>query len=240
MLQMGLAGAAATGLGTWAAGLLPAQTLRPELRPLLQGAVAGFISCQVLVFGMLRFTTVRRPPGPHRVNRTLAEGYRTPCLRAHELDTDLADRSPDTQTRDGLGEVAAWVYRLQWTLQDIDQQVATLDEPALRRRIQTMSDEAARTEDGFTADRKRATVQHLRRLLEHIHGLRGERTRTAALADYASAFLEEARAGLALAHLQPGEHIPPGLHDVLHRLRNHAQERDAHRQTADEMATLTA
>ncbi|MEC7946006.1 MAG: hypothetical protein VX265_00480, partial [Myxococcota bacterium] len=119
MLQMGLAGAAATGLGTWAAGLLPAQTLRPELLPLLQGAVAGFISCQVLVFGMLRFTTVRRPPGPHRVNRTLAEGYRTPCLRAYELDTDLADRSPDTQTRDGLGEVAAWVYRLQWTLQDI-------------------------------------------------------------------------------------------------------------------------
>lgn len=237
-LQVGLAGAATAGLGAWAAGALVPGTLHPALMHIVEGGIAGFIASQVLAVGALRFRSVTRPPGPRRVKATLQEPYRPPCLRAHALDAELARRSPDDETRDGLGEVAAWVYGLQWTLQRIDNEVRDLDEAALLARIAGLAAEAAAAEDAFTADRKLATVRHLERLLEHVRALGEERSRTAALADYAHAYLEEARAGLALAHLQPGDHTPPGLDDVLGRLRSHGEERDAHRRTAREMAAV--
>ena len=239
-VQVGLAGAATAGLGAWAAGALVPGTLHPALMHLMEGGIAGFVASQVLAVGALRFRTVKRPPGPRRVKGTLQEQYRPPCLRAHKLDAELAQRCPDEETRDGLGEVAAWVYGLQWTLQRIDNELRDLDEAALLERIAALASEAAEAEDAFTADRKLATVRHLERLAGHAHGLREERARTSALADYASAYLQEARAGLALAHLQPGDHTPPGLDDVLGRLRSHNDERDAHRRTAREMAAVSA
>lgn len=238
--QVALAGAATAGLGAWAAGALVPGTLHPALVHLAEGAIAGFVSSQVLTVGALRFRSVKRPPGPRRVKGTLQERYRAPCLRAHTLDAALAQRCPDDETRDGLGEVAAWVYGLQWTLQRIDNEVRDLDEAALLEKIANLATEAAAANDAFTADRKLATVRHLERLLEHVHGLVEERGRTAALADYAGAYLEEARVGLALAHLQPGDHTPPGLDDVLGRLRSHGEEQDAHRRTAREVAAVVA
>jgi hypothetical protein len=238
--QVALAGAATAGLGAWAAATLVPGTLHPALMHLVEGAIAGFVAAQVLVVGALRFRSVKRPPGPRRVKATLQEQYRAPCLRAHQLDAELAKRCPDEETRDGLGEIAAWVYGLQWTLQKIDIEVKDLDEASLLERIATLAEQAAAAEDAFTADRKLATVKHLEKLLQHVRGLGEERARNAALADYAGAYLEEARAGLALAHLQPGDHTPPGLDDVLGRLRAHGEERDARRRTAREMAAVVA
>jgi len=233
--QCALGGAATTGLGVWASSLLVPGSLHPALVHLFEGALAGLVSSQVLAVTALRLRSVQRPPGPRGVRARLCETYRPPCLRAHALDTQLAERCPDQETRDGLGEIAAWVFALQWNLQRLDREVADLDEAALRSRIQRLETDARQAEDAFTADRMWATAEHLERLLRHVRELREERTRNAALSDYASAYLEEARAGLALAQLQPGDRPPRGLRDVLSRLRSHGAERDARRRTAREV-----
>lgn len=238
--QMALAGAAATGLGAWAADQLVPLTFEPTLAVLSKGLIAGFVASQVLTVGALRFRQVTRPPSPRVVNATLQARYTTPCLRAWELDRDLSKRSPDDETRDGLGEVAAWVYRLQWTLQRLDRELESDALGKLVERIATLAEEADTTADDFTRDRKLATLRHLERLRTHAEALAAERSRTEALSQYAGAYLEEARAGLALAHLSPGDHTPDGLSDVLSRLRTHEEEAAAHRRTAREVASVMA
>ena len=235
LLHCALGGAATTGLGVWAASVLVPGSLHPALVHLCEGAVAGLVSSQVLAITALRLRSVQRPPGPRRVRARLHEAYRPPCLRAHALDAQLAERCPDQETRDGLGEIAAWVFALQWNLQRLDRELTDLDETALHSRIQGLETDARQSEDAFTADRMRATAEHLERLLLHVRELREERARNAALSDYASAYLEEARAGLALAQLHPGDHTPRGLRDVLSRLRSHGADRDARRRTAREV-----
>jgi membrane associated rhomboid family serine protease len=237
-LQVGLAAAAMTAIGAWAAATLVPGALHPVLGTVTQGALAGLIASQALVVAALRFRTVTRPPSPSRIKATLREAFHAPCLRAWELDQDLARRSPDPETRDGLGEVAAWIYRLQWTLQKLEGEIGDLSPVKLVERIANLTEEAADTEDAFTRDRKLATASHLQQLLGHRRALAEEGARTSALADYAAAYLEEARAGLALAHLQPGDHAPPGLDDVLGKLREHSAERDARRRTAREVASV--
>ena len=66
-----------------------------------------------------------------------------------------------------------------------------------------------------------------------------ERQRTEALVDYALAFLEEARAGLAIARELPGEASPDRLPEVLGRLRDHATEGDVRRRTNREMGKIS-
>jgi hypothetical protein len=238
--QMALAGAAAAGLGAWAAGQIVPGTFHPALATVSRGVIAGFVASQVLTVGALRFKQVTRPPSPRRVKATLQARYTSPCLRAWELDRDLANRSPDDETRDGLGEVAAWVYRLQWTLQRLDQELESDGLTRLVERIAVLAEEADRTTDAFTRDRKLATLRHLERLHAHAGALAEERSRTEALSQYAGAYLEEARAGLALAHLTPGDHTPDGLNDVLSRLRTHEEEAAAHRRTAREVSAVSA
>ena len=238
LLQVALGGAATTGLGVWAASALVPGSLHPALVYLCEGALAGLVSSQVLGVTALRLRCVQRPPGPRRVRTRLEESYRLPCLRAHTLDAQLADRCPDNETRDGLGEIAAWVFALQWNLQRLDRELAGLDESARRTRIQRLETDSGQARDAFTADRMRATAEHLERLLQHVRELREERARNAALSEYASAYLEEARAGLALAQLQPGDHTPRGIGDVLYRLRNHGADRDARRRTAREVGVI--
>jgi len=92
--------------------------------------------------------------------------------------------------------------------------------------------------DAFVRDRHKAAVEHLKQTKEHRHALSVERDRTSALLDYALAFLEEARAGLAVARIQPGHDIPERLHDVLGRLRSYAHERHAERTIAAELGIL--
>ena len=238
LLQLALGGAAAVGLGVWTSSVVVPGTLHPALHVLSQGAVTGIIASQVVLLGALRYHGVRRPPGPRRIKAKLQEQYRPPCLRAYRVDMDLSRNCPDVETRDGIGEVAAWIFGLQWTLQRLDREISTLDEADLLQRIESLQSEADVAADDFTADRKRATARHLERLVQHVRDLHDERARNAALSDYASAYLEEARAGLALAALQPGDHTPTGLEDVLARLRNHGVERDARRRTAREVAAV--
>ena len=83
-----------------------------------------------------------------------------------------------------------------------------------------------------------ATAEHLKRLLEHRAAIAVERGRTDALVEYALAFLEEARAGLAVARELPGEAIPDRLPEVLGRLRTQARDGDARRRTVRELDRL--
>ena len=101
-----------------------------------------------------------------------------------------------------------------------------------------MYEEAEACTDDFTRDRRLATATHLERLAEHLDALVLERQRLIALIDYAAAYQEEARAGLVLARLKPGDYTPPRLDDVLTRLRSHSQRQLAQRATVREVAPL--
>jgi len=238
-LQLALVGTTLTGVAWWLAALLLPTGLTPLFATLFTALVVAVGSAAVLLPGALRYRTASRIPGPPRIRSTLTEDYREPCLRAHSLDSDLAKQSPDPETRDGLGEVAAWIYRLQWTLQRLDREQGTHDDLELAERVVRLTEEAQATEDAFTRDRKLATVRHLERLQAHRTALGEERNRTAALVDYASAFLEEARGSLVLAQMKPGEQqTPERLDDVLGRLRTFSNERANHRRTAREVAVM--
>jgi len=201
-------------------------------------ALTALVASQLLLVAALRFRSAARAPHPRALHKTLREPYHPPCERAWRLDQELAQACPDPETRDGLGEVAAWVFRLQWTLQRLDGDLAPIEERPLRERIVELTEQAAASDDPFTRDRKLATAERLDQLLEHRDALASERHRTAALVEYAAAFLEEARAGLALARAQPGAHTPPGLDDVLDRLRAHGADGEARRRSARELARI--
>jgi hypothetical protein len=56
--------------------------------------------------------------------------------------------------------------------------------------------------------------------------------------EYAAAYQEEARAGLVLARMKPGDYTPASLDDVLNRLRMHSHEQLVARSTAREVAHI--
>lgn len=238
VVQVALAGAATAGLGWWAAQALVPTSWSAVPQALGQAGTAALVMSQVPLFSTLRYRSSDRIPAPHRLKARLQAAYRAPCLQAWRLDRELAREAPDPDTRDGLGEVAAWVYRLQVTLQRLDAEIEAIDARPLATRIADLEHEARAEADPFTAERKAATVGHLRQLQRHRDALAEERGRTAALVDYAGAFLEEARAGLALARLQPDAHAPGALQDVLTRLRTHGAEREARRRSARELAAV--
>lgn len=197
------------------------------------GAAVGLGAAQSLLPGALRFAARHRIPSPGTIRATLPERYRAPCQRAWSLDQEIAKRAPDRELRDGLGEVGAWVYRLGLTLAALDDDIGRIDPEAIgARRADIDLDPPS---DPFIRERRQGTAQHLDRLLEHRAALARERARAASLQDYALAYLEEARAGLAVAQLQPGEASPEQLGTVLEKLRAHAAESGARRQTRREV-----
>ena len=233
-----LAGVALAGLGWWVSQRLTALAPLTALTAAAQGTILGLVSGQVLLLPGLRSRSTTRIPNPSRIRATLTDGYREPCMEAWSFDQQVASEAPDIETRDGLGEVAAWIYRLQWTLQAMDGQLETQDILDVQERIAQLTAEAESTEDHFVRDRRLATARHLEQLKGHLEELTRERARTEALREYASAFLEEARTGLALARVQPGSHAPDRLRDVLGRLRSYSDEREARRRTAHEVVAL--
>jgi hypothetical protein len=237
-LHMALAGAATAGLGTWAGAALVPPGAGPALSAGLAGFFGGMVSSQVLTVAALRVRQATRMPPPAVLRSTLQPQAAELCARAWRVDLDLAARAPDPDTRDGLGEVAAWIYRLQLTLQTIDAELVTFDESLLLGRIEELTREAGETQDDFTRERKLATAAHLQQMRGHREALLREKERTIALNDYALAFLDEARLGLTLASVQPGEALPARLPAVLDRLRSFGEERDARRRTARELAAL--
>ncbi|MCA9493958.1 MAG: hypothetical protein KC621_28720 [Myxococcales bacterium] len=233
-------------LGTLAGaslGLWVATTLIPGGVPVALGAAANagivsLLASQGLLPIALRFDQVPQLPGQRLVARSLRLPYRPPVFRALDLYQAAQPQAPDRETRRGMAEVATWVYRLQVTMQTLDTELQIIDPDQVRQRI-----EACRAtdddEDEFTRDRRAATAKHLERLLEHRALIQTERRRTEALVEYALAFLEEARAGLAVAQRLPGEASPDRLPEVLHRLRDHARDGDTRRRTARELGTMT-
>jgi hypothetical protein len=225
----GLIGAA---IGLWAAKvLLPSSLPDVLLAPLTTGAVA-LLAAQGLLPVALRFS-----PGPMLPSASdiaaLRAPYRPPIHRAMALYKRIESNGPDVDTRTGLAEVVSWIYRLQFGLQTLDVDLEQIVPSDIEERIQLC--EAADDRDRFTRERKQATAQHLRRLLEHRVAIVLERERTEALVEYALAFLEEARAGSAVAHHVPGVHEPERLDEVLERLRSDAREGDLKRRAALEV-----
>ena len=92
------------------------------------------------------------------------------------------------------------------------------------------------TEDDFTRERQLATARHLQSLLGHAQQIRLEHARSQSMQEYALAYLEEARMGLALARALPSDAAPSRLGEVLDRLRSHAQESETRRKTAREVS----
>jgi hypothetical protein len=230
--------ASTTALGWWAAvRLITWDAAQPETL-VAQGMIAGLIGCQGLVLSLIASRTAQRIPSSRRISNTLSPPHRSPCLSALLLDRQLAKSCTDDRSRDDLGEVAAWVYKLQWTMQEIDKELAGQDQTSLQERIVEVHERATQTEDPFSRDRLTATGRHLERLMESRQALGVERERSSVLSDYALAFLEEARAGLVLSHVQPGDHTPSRLPEVLDRLRSHGAEREGLRRAAREMSAL--
>ena len=207
---------------------------------MVSGALVAVGASLALLPRALRFPDVVhrvRMPGDDVIKVTLTEAYRAPVLAAGRLEHQLTIEAPDSATRAGLTEVAHWVWQLALTLQSLDKDIASIDvDGILERRSALLASATMDDADAFIRDRQRGTADHLDRLLEHRTVLVRERARSESLQIYALAYLEEARAGLAVARLLPGEHTPEALDSVLHRLREHAAERSSRRNAAREMA----
>lgn len=234
-VQSALGGLALGGGGAALAGLTTGLGWAPGPAGLAQGLAWGLAGAGLLALAAARARSVARPPSAAHVKAQLPAAFAEPALRAIALDTALAARCPDAATRDGVGEVAAWVVRLQGALAALDAELATFEAARVAERIATLTADAAAATDPFARDRHLAAAEHLGALLRHRDALQAERARTAALADYAAAWLEEARAGLALAALSGTELAPSGLGDVLDRLRGHARDGGARRHAAWEL-----
>lgn len=208
------------------------------------GAIVAVGSSMALLPPALRFRTRPhrvRMPSDDAIRVSLTEAYRAPVLLAGRLEHQLSFEAPDATTREGLTEVAHWVWQLGLTLQALDKDIATIvPEHVLARRealLATAADGEPELVDPFVRDRQRGTADHLDRLLEHRAVLVRERARASSLQAYALAYLEEARAGLAVARMLPGEHTPEALGSVLERLREHAADRSSRRNAARELVS---
>jgi len=233
-----LGGLAGSSLGLWAAVSLVPSSWPVLLSALATAAIVGLIGSQGLLPSALRFDDEPRLPSLRDIQRALRSTYRPSVFKALDLYRSTLKQSPDLETRRGMAEIAGWVFRLQVTLQTLDQELTQIDPTRVQQRIEQYRDLPEETDD-FTRKQRRATADHLERLLEHRKAIAVERGRTDALVDYALAFLEEARAGLAVARELPGETTPDRLPEVLDRLRDQARQGDARRRTAREIESLT-
>ena len=231
-----LATLAGASLGLWAASALVPAALPSVVGAVLTAAIVGLVASQGLLPSALRFDRAISLPSRSQIRRTLKVPYRPSAFRALDLYGQARHRAPERELRRGLAEVATWVWRLQVTLQSLDSELAAIDVEDIAGRIAAC--DAADAHDAFTRERKKATADHLRRLLAHRDAIATERDRTEAAVEYAIAYLEEARAGLAVAQKLPGEHAPNRLHEVLDQLRRHAEAGDARRRTARELDGL--
>jgi hypothetical protein len=210
--------------------LLPAGVGLP-----LTTLLASTLSALTLVVVAVDWRVLARIPSPRRIRSTLAPQYRSPCLQAWEHDQVVRGMAPDEETRDGLGEVAAWVYRLSRGLQDQDGELGLLSQEDIGQRLEAARQAVHATDDAYTRDRRKATLRHLERMEQHREALALERQRTESLVDYALATLQEARAGLAFSRRGAGGPAPEGIDQVLQRLRTHANAEAARRDTAREL-----
>ncbi|MEZ4237499.1 MAG: hypothetical protein R3F59_15405 [Myxococcota bacterium] len=230
---------AGASIGLWVATTLLPASLPVMVSASLTAGLVTLLAAQGLVPVALRFDQAPQLPSAREIQKALRIAYRPPVFRALDLYQGAQGQAPDRDTRRGMAEVATWVFRLQSTLQTLDNELAQIDPDQVAARI-AQNRAVDPDADEFTRERRQATAGHLERLLEHRRAIQIERGRTEALVDYALAFLEEARAGLAVARELPGEASPDRLPEVLHRLRASAQEGDARRRTARELGQMQA
>ncbi len=205
---------------------------------LLEFALLGLVAATVLAPTLVQFQARSEVPTRRRAELTLEERHRAPVLRAIELYAQLKVARPDEETMLGLEEVVSWVYRLAQSVQTLTRELDNVDSQDLSDRIELLMMQAEESEDEFTQDRQLATAAHLEKLLQHAEQLSLEQKRCSSLQEYALAYLEEARMGLALARTLPGEATPGRLGEVLGKLRGHARDGDARRKTAREIQGL--
>jgi hypothetical protein len=229
--EAAMAGGAMVGLVGWAIPWQPESLLGIFGVSCLMALAAA----QALIPGSLKFVPAVQVPSPLQISRTLSPMYRQPCMRAWQLDGELSVMAPDIQTREGLSEVGSWIYRLALTTQTLDTDIGRIDVEDIEVRKKALLAEAAASDDSFIRDRHQGTASHLDRLLEHRSSLVRERARASSLQDYALAYLEEARAGIAVARVLPGDQTPAQLGIVLDKLRAHAAEGGARRSAAREL-----
>lgn len=231
-----LGGLAGASIGLWVATHLVPGGLPVTLQASLTAGVVALLAAQSLLPLAVRFDQTPNLPSARDLAK-LKLPYRPPALRALDLYRNAEKNAPDRDARRGLAEVATWVHRLQVTLQTLDAELSQIDPVQVAERIASYRSLPPET-DAFTKERRVATVEHLERLLSHRALIETERRRNEAMVDYALAFLEEARAGLAVAQQLPGEAIPDRLPEVLGRLRSHASEGDNRRKTARELSAI--
>lgn len=234
-LQLALAGATTIALGWSVARAVVPSTWSPALQTLVHGGLTALVGSQVLLVTALRKSVTEEVPSVKVLQRHLAPAFAEVALRARALDRDVAVLAPDPVTRDGLGEVAVWIVRLQATLQALEASLEALGPAPLVLHKADLAAAAEASDDDFVRNQRLATLQHLEQLARHRTALHVEHARTTALSDRAMAFLEEARAGLSLAQVSPGDHRPQGLDAVLRRLRDQGAEGAARRRTAREL-----
>ncbi|MCA9567098.1 MAG: hypothetical protein KC656_04610 [Myxococcales bacterium] len=225
---------AGSSLGLWAATSLIPSSVPLVISAMLTAGFVGLVGSQGLLPAAIRYDAGPDLPSASQIKSTLQLRYRPPVLKALALHDAAQKHAPDRDTRRGLAEVATWVYRLQLTRQTLDTEAEAIDPIAIRERIDAYENLGPEA-DEFTRDRRLATAQHLSRLLEHRKAIDVEIGRNEALVDYALAFLEQARAGLAVARQLPGDAMPDRLDEVLTRLRAHAEEGEVRRQSAREV-----
>jgi hypothetical protein len=232
LVNGGLAALLGAAVGGWLAAAVlagPALVVAP-----VGAALTAWFTAQGLIPSALRFDARDDLPTPREIRRALEVSYRAPVFRALQLYRGTHPSTLDRNLRSALAEVARWVYQLQVTRQARDTELASIDPDEIRARIA-----AHRASGGEDArDPRAAAAKHLERLLAHRAELQAERDRTVALLDYALAYLEEARAGLAVARDLPGDQAPEGLSDVLLRLRGAADESHARRKASREIDTI--
>lgn len=225
-----------SSIGLFAGTSLIPETLPLGLAPVLTAAMVGLVGSAGLIPVAIRFDNHPNLPTRREVERVLKVAYRPPVYRALDLFAAARRQTKDAESRRGLAEVATWVFKLQITLQTLDRELEAIDPRDIEDRISKALD--TDHADEFTRERKLQTAEHLKRLLEHRGQIDVERGRTEALVEYALAFLEEARAGLAVARELPGEASPDRLPEVLNRLRSQARDGSARRQTARELEKM--
>ncbi len=235
-------GALAGGTGLGLAVALGAASVQTALPPAwtagLRGGLVALGFAAVLPVAALRRRVLHRLPDPRVLERKLRVELRPPVEQAAVLDAAIARSSVDGEAREGLAEVAVWVLRLQWLRQELRRELEESSGPELSARVERFDAEAAAADDSFLAERKSASAGHLRRLIEHREEIAAEDRRTEAMVEYALAFLEEARAGLALSRVQPEDQVPGRLADVLTRLRSHQHDQRAQRAAARELLSV--
>jgi hypothetical protein len=230
-----MAGATGAGIGLW----LAERSLGPPWVGLAEAAgTAAMIAvpAALALYVVVLRPGLRRRPGVHLL-RGLAKPYHPPVLQALDFGRRATRTATDRQTRAGVDEVVEAVARLQRALQADDDAIRALNPEDIQARIRACEDVS--DVDAFTAERRAATADHLRRTLDLRANLAVERARTAALVDHALAFLEEAAVGLALAKDGGREGLPDRLPLVLDRLRSDARGA-LHRRSANAEVERTA